>query len=225
MSEPVWIDAIEVGRRIGVPEETFLPPVPGATHKVTVQSWNGDFLKKGIAEISPLKAKGGTVVVSGHVDAWIILALGNSLKPECDVMYGAGLYGPGHDPVATPLITLPMGRLNPDLYFRYSVRTEGDNWYMDYRVDDPNPPLGSPHTFDNDQLPNLVLPVIPADKHLYLYAVGCYYVQVNVTNSYSKYALTVSTSYHDDKVYHCAYSSVPEMKPGDETPRLKESGV
>lgn len=225
MSEQVWIDAVEVGRKIGVPEESFIPPIPGATRKVTVQNWNGEYLNKAIEYIRPYKEKGGTVVVSGHADAWIILGLANSLLPECNVMYGAGLNGPGSSPVATPFILLPMGEKNPNLRFDYTLRTEGDNCYLDYRVDDPNPPKGVVHTFDNSQLPNLVLPVIPANKHLFLYAKGCYYVQVNVTNSYSKYALTVSTSYHDDKVYHCAYSSVPEMKPGDETPRLKESGV
>jgi hypothetical protein len=216
MSELIWLDAIEVGRQVGVPERTFLPPVPGETHYVTEQSWNKEYLKKAIEKIAPYKQAGGTVVITGHVDAWVVLGLGNSLRPECEIQYGAGLDGPGKPATATKLLQLPMGELNPQLRFVHSMRVEGDNCYLAYQVDDPT--RGPGHTFDNDKLPELVLPTIPEGKHLFLYAQACYYVQVNVTNSYAQYAKSVSTAYHDTPVYHCAWSSSPDIEPGDETP-------
>lgn len=225
MSDRIWIDAIETGRKIGVPEKSFIPPIPGETRMVTVQNWNGEYLQKAIELISPCRKQGGTAVVTGHVDAWVILGLAQSLMPECTVMYGAGLDGPDKPAVATPLLTLRMGEKNPKLRFDYRMKVEGDNCYLDYRVDDPDPPRGVVHTFNNEELPNLVLPVIPPEKHLFLYAKACYYVQVNVTYSYSKYALSVSTAYQDAEEYHCAWSSVPAMKAGDAAPRPEWSGI
>lgn len=219
MAEQIWIDIIEIGRQVGVPTRTFIPPIPGETHAVTVQDWDAPSLQKAIDYLAPQKAAGGAVVLTGHVDAWIIIALSRALAPECEVFYGAGLDGPGAPPVATPLIQLPVGEKNPRLRFDYEMRIEGENCYLEYRVDDPDAPPGVVHTFCNDDLPELVLPEVPADKHLFLYAHACYYVQVNVTNSYMRYARSVSTAYLDRPEYRCAYSSDPALRPGDPTPR------
>lgn len=219
MAAQIWIDIINIGRQVGVPTRTFVPPIPGETRAVTVQDWDEPSLQKAIAYLLPQKAQGGTVVLTGHVDAWVIVALSRALQPECEVLYGAGLHGPGTPPVATPLIQLPIGEKNPQLRLDYSLRIEGDNCYLEYRVDDPDAPPGVIHTFNNDDLPALILPEVPADKHLFLYAHACYYVQVNVTNSYTRYAKSVSTAYLDRPEYRCAYSSDASMQIGAPTPR------
>lgn len=220
MSEAVRIDLLELGRKIGVGEESVEYALP-KPRTVTVQHWTKSDILEGIRRISVHKQAGNTVVFSGHAEDWVVVPLARSLMPECRVQYAAvdsKKLSPDRPPVTfdADIIELAMGEKNPALRFDYTLRQDGNHVYLDYSVDEPG--VGF-HTFDHDLAPELVLPPIPADCHLFIHAGASFYVQILVTYSYSRHVLSVSTACHDAPVYCCAASNCADISVGDETIR------
>lgn len=229
--EIILLDVKKLGSEIGVPLHEVRPPVragmklpEGMTEppRIIAQNWSEEWLDRAIAKVAHYKTDyaGRTIAVGADLHVWIVLGIAYSLLPECRIIYAAMKPGSQSEFEYMDFLKLPMGdTLNPELMFDYTMRTEGDCVYIDYCVDDPN--SGKMHSFDNARLPELILPRIPENSHVFLHAVGSYVVQTAVANSYGAYAKSVSTAYHDPAEYHCAISHCEEMKPGQTTPRKR----
>lgn len=229
MSEPILINLEEVGRAINVPEEYITPPVPGARpdQKVLVQNWDKAAIARAVDYLGHYKAEKAHIAVYGHVDAWIVMAIVTALRPDCQVDYAQPNHGHarvgGEDAPAIRVMPFePItvgGAPNPDIYFDVNIIEDQDKVFLTYRADDPN--KEGMHNFDIENLSKLVLPAVGQDKDLYLFGVGAYPVQVQITNTYCQVARSVSTANHSDEVYHCAYSRNPAIQPGDTEPVRK----
>ncbi len=224
MSEAILINVEEVGRAVHVPEEYIVPPIAGARpeQKVLVQSWDRPALERAMEYLAHFKEEKAHVAFYGHVDAWIIMALTDYLRPDCEVDYAQPNHGHSHVEGAPPVLVMPFIDIpvgdtpNPDVFFEISIAVEGSKVFLRYRADDPN--KEGMHNFNLADLPRLVLPRIGSDQDLYLFGVGAYPVQVQVTNTFARYARSVSTANHSDAVYHCAVSQNPDIRPGDTEP-------
>lgn len=221
MDDTKLIDVVGLGRSLGVPEGTFSPPGnPDGRPPMVMQYWTKEHLHGAFDALVELKAQGGRVALVGHIEAWVMLAIARYLMPECRVFYVSPPRPGDAGPVELDLcVPLPLGELNPELNFKYSMHEEGDRLYIDYDVDcsgDDNV-----HTMDPARIPELVLPPIPADRHVFLYGSGPFSAQVAVANAYVPFSKSVSTAYREDAVYYCAVSGCEGIEPGDTVPRVK----
>lgn len=220
MFDPDLIDVVELGRALNVPEGQFTPPIPDGRPPMVMQYWSRDHLRRAFARLAPFKQRGGRAALIGHIEAWVMLALARYLMPECHVYYVSPPRPGETEYVELDLCSpLPLGELNPEMSFVYSIREEGDRLFMEYDVDcsgDENI-----HTIDPARIPELVLPPIPADKHVFLHASGPFSAQVAIANAYVPISKSVSIAYRDDVVYHCAASRGAEIEPGDTFPFIK----
>ena len=192
----------EVGRAVNVPEEYIVPPVPGARpdQKVLVQNWDKAAIDRAVSYLDHYRAERAHIAVYGHVDAWIVMAIVTALRPDCQVDYGQPNHGYVKEENAPTILVMPFepitvgGAPNPDVYFDVSMIEDQDKVFLTYRADDPN--KEGMHNFDLADLKRLVLPAVDPDKDLYLFGVGAYPVQVQITNTYCQVARSVSTAKH-----------------------------
>ena len=221
MDDKKLIDVVELGRALGVPEGLFSPP-GGSDGRppMVMQYWTKAHLRRAFDTLAGLRAQGGCAALVGHIEAWVMLAIARYLMPECRVFYVSPPCPGDAGPVELGLsVPLSFGEPDPALNFRYSMREEGDRLYIDYDVDcsgDDNV-----HTMDPARIPELVLPPVPADRHVFLYGKGPFSAQVAVANAYVPFSKSVSCAYREDEVYYCEASHCAGLEPGDTVPRVK----
>ena len=205
MHEFVLVNIEDIGREIGVP--THIMTSPDGKHQMEIQSWSKPYLQKALRKADVYQ--GQKIILTGHVDPWVTMAVLDRISPE-DILYRV----PMGD---TKLYALAHGEANPDLDVVFTVKEDGNKVFINFNSDKPG---AQGHTFDMSRIAEVIVPDIPAGKHLFVHGLGMYPVQIVVLNELQKSCVSLSTAAHDDQVYTCAICRDGSMEPGDTTPRV-----
>jgi hypothetical protein len=214
-AKKIVIDIREIGEKMGVPKEELL--FPGGL-KFNEQKWGKEHIRKAISEVSfCFDEPENTYLLTDSPAPWITLALIEALKP-LNVLY---LYmRPGGDEIEMCELENVKQIPEPDSNYgvRFDIMEDGDKLFMNFNSDSPDATTLKQHTFDVKNICKLVIPEIPAGKHLFLHARGRYCVMVVLAYNYVKKSKSVSIAYHEND-YTCAVSFSDEIEIGDVTTR------
>ena len=188
---------------IQVPE----PPFDGSGRTMTILRWDRDSIERAIEYLRPVKASSNDVLLIAHASPWVTLAIAGGLSP-C-VCYQ---YVPRWE-MTLPFMDIPHGVPNPEADVFFKVTIEGDFVFIYYEADKPEG--HGIHSFNKDKLSKLVLPEVPAGKHICLYGHGMYIVQTIIAYSYSPGSRSVSTASYEEEEFRCGLSFTNEYHPGD----------
>ena len=215
-SEPqkVIIDIGGLGEKMGVAqEETVIPD----GSKLLVQKWNKAQIQKAVADLKQRYTDPkNTYLVTNSPNPAITLAFIQALQPF-KVLY---LYmKPGGDEIdmceLKKVKQAPAPASNYDANFE--IKEDGDKLFINFNSDSAEAALKG-HTFDIKNTCKLVIPEIPAGKHVFLHAKGRYCVMVAVAFNYVKGSKSVSIACHEED-YTCAVSFSDKIEIGQVTPR------
>jgi hypothetical protein len=209
--ERVIIDLNALGEKMDVPmgEVTF---PDGA--KFNLQQWGREHIEKVIADLQPcFDAPEKTYFVTNSPAPWVTLAVMEALEP-LKVRY---LY-PRADGVELEMFVLEKGVQTPNYDVVFEVVEEGDNLFINLNSDRPESLELKKHTFDTTKLSKVVIPEIPANKHVFIHGKGMFCVLVCVAKNYVRDARSISLAAHDTD-YTCAVSRSDDRRAGDVTPR------
>jgi hypothetical protein len=207
----VIIDLNALGEKMNVPlgEVTF----PDGT-KFRLQQWGNEHIERVIADLAPcLDAPEKTYLVTNSPAPWVTLAVMEALEP-LDVRY---LY-PRADGVELEMFELEKGEQTPNYDVVFEVVAAGDNLFINLNSDRPESLALKKHTFDTTMLSQVVIPEIPAGKHVFIHGKGMFCVLVCVAKNYIADARSISLAAHDTD-YFCAVSRSDDRQAGDMTPR------
>lgn len=211
----VIISVSELGDKIGVlKEETVMPD-----GKMGIaQKWGKDEIQKAVGEVKRSYTDPENIyMVTSSPHPAITLALIQALQP-LHVLY---LYmEPGGDEVE--MCELKKVKQIPSSDSNYGVRFEmiedGDKLFINFNSDSPEATALKQHSFDIKNICKLVIPEIPAGKHIFLHARGRYCVMVTLAFNYIKGSKSLSIARHEDD-YTCAVSFSDEIEVGEVTTR------
>ena len=213
----VIISVEELGKKLGVPgEEIVIPNGETRYH----QQWRIKDIEQAISELqfcfdSPER----TYLLTEISEPWITVALMEALKP-LHVKY---LY-PRSDGTELEMYELKRGEQRPNYDVMFEVVEEGDKVFINLNSDAPDVEKIGHHTFNLDDLSKVVIPDIPAGKHVFVHGKGMYSVMVCIAKNYIKDAKSLSIGCHDTD-YICAVSHTDDLKVGDVTPRTLENNL
>lgn len=204
------IDIAQLGAQIGMEvKEQTLPN--GKVVKSLV--WDQENLLKAVEAIKYLSSEGKPVRITGAAPAWLVSALTHTVHP-CPV----ALYMPqiGKD-VDIPV--LAHGEANPGGEVAFKVTEKGDSVLVEYNMDLPE----GTTTYDENNLPKVVVPEIPQGKAVYLSGRGPNYLTVAIAEAYAHTNSSVSL-FQPGIGYTCSITHSRSKRLGDLTkdPLVKE---
>ena len=214
-SKKVMIEVDKFGEKLDVQQEEVVMP---DGNKGLSQKWGEAEIQKAVSELKNYYNDPDKIyLVTSSPHPAITLAFIQALQP-LNVLY---LYmSPGGDEVE--MCTLPKVSQIPDPDTNYGVRFEiiedGDKLFMNFNSDSPEATALRQHTFDINDTCKLVIPEIPANKHLFLHARGRYCVMVAMAFNYIKDCKSISIARHEDD-YTCAVSFSDDIAIGEVTKR------
>jgi hypothetical protein len=209
--EKVIIDLNALGQKMDIPMAEVTFP-DGAKFKL--QKWGKEHVQKVIADHqycfdTPEKP----VVVTNSPAPWVTLAVIDALKPlKVNYLY------PRADGVELEMYELKKGTQTPNYDVVFEVVEDGDKLFINLNSDRPESLTLKKHTFDTENLSKVMIPDIPAGKHVFIHGKGMFCVLVCVANNYVKDAKSISLAAHDTD-YTCAVSQTDEREVGEEMPR------
>jgi len=216
-AKKVVINLIELGEKMNIPVEEVVIP---NGNKVKVQEWNKEHIKRAITELNYcFNEPQNTYLLTESPDPWVTLALIEALQP-LKVLY---LY-PRADGVELDMCELKKGQQTPNYDVVFEIVQEGDNVFINLNSDRPEATTIGHHTFETGNLCKVVIPEIPAGKHVFVHGKGMYCVMVCVARNYVKNSKSVSLASHDTD-YTCAVSYTDEREIGDVTPRTLKNNL
>lgn len=209
--ERVIIDLNALGEKMDVPlgEVTF----PDGS-KFRLQKWEKAHIQKAIADLQYcFDAPEKTYVVTNSPSPWVTLAVMEALEPlKVNYLY------PRADGVELEMYELKRGTQTPNYDVVFEVVEDGDNLFINLNSDRPESLTLKKHTFDTENLSRVMIPEIPAGKHVFIHGKGMFCVLVCVAKNYVKDAKSISLAAHDTN-YGCAVSHTDEYEVGEETVR------
>lgn len=213
----VIIDVSLIGKKLGVPEDE-IGAVDGSKFKL--QRWNKGHFIKAIEELKYcFKEPEKTYLLTEVPAPWITLALIHALQPlKVHYLYPA----PGGDDLE--MIDLKRGRQSPNYDVDFEVIEQGDNVYINLNSDTPETETTGKHTFDLANLPNVVIPDIPAGRNVFIHGKGMYGVMVCIARNYMSNCRSLSMAAHETD-YICAVSFTKELEVGDVTHRTIQNNL
>jgi hypothetical protein len=216
-AKKVLIDVSQLGKKMNVPEKEVSAP-DGSKFKQ--QLWKKEHIKKAIADLQYCFKEPQSIYVLTEIpEPWITLALIQALQP-LKVHY---LY-PGPGGTELDLGDLNRGKQTPNYDVAFEVVEQGDKVFINLNSDKPEATTTGKHTFDLSNLSKVVIPNIPAGKHVFIHGKGMYGVMVSIAKSYMKDCKSLSMAAHDTD-YTCAVSRTNGMEPGDVTPRTLKNNL
>lgn len=186
--------------------------------------WDAGCYERVLAELAPWRDHPENRYYLTDVPApWLIIALIRALEPA-----RVGYLYMREDGVEVDMCRLARGvkpkEENYDCVFE--VIEDGDRLYLNMNSDRPVADVaanGGPHTFDIANLPKVVIPDLPRDRHIFMHARGRYCVMDVIAWNYLDGARSLSIACHDDD-YICCYSAEPDvLRVGDVTKRTLEN--
>lgn len=214
----VVISIEELGKKMGVPgEEIVIPNGEKRYH----QEWSKEDVKKVISNLQYcFDSPETTYLLTEISEPWITLALMDALQP-LKVKY---LYPTSDNGTELEMYNLKRGEQTPNYDVKFEVFEEGDKVFINLTSDRPDALEVGHHTFDLGNLSKVVIPEIPASKHVFVHGKGMYSVMVCIAKNYIKGAKSLSMASHDTD-YTCAVSFTDELEVGDVTPRTLENNL
>jgi hypothetical protein len=205
MEEKIRVDIEELGRQINVP--FFTRSSPDGKHHMDIQQWSKPYLQQALELVAPYAGK--PVVLSGHVDPWVTMAIRQRILSP-NLIYG----GPQGE---MPQYTLAHGEPDPNLDAVFNILEEDGNVYINFTSDKPGVTEG--HSFNPADIPKIVVPDFPAGTNIFMHGLGMYPVQIAVCGELAKTCGSLFLAAHDAEVYTCAVCNNGLYEPGDTVPR------
>lgn len=213
----VIISVEELGKKFGVSEEEVVLP---NGEKRLHQTWQIKDVQRAISELQYcFSSPKDTYLLTEISEPWITLALMEALKP-LNVKY---LY-PRSNGTELEMYELKRGKQNPNYDVVFEVVEADDKVFINLNSDSPDALKIGHHTFNLDNLSKVVIPEIPAGKHVFVHGKGMYCVMVCIAKNYIKGAKSLSIASHDSD-YTCAVSFTDDLKFGDVTPRTLKNNL
>ena len=213
----VVISVEELGKKFGVSEEEAVLP---NGEKRLHQKWQIKDVQRAISELQYcFSSPKNTYLLTEIAEPWITLALMEALKP-LHVKY---LY-PRSNGTELEMYELKRGKQNPNYDVVFEVVEADDKVFINLNSDSPDALKIGHHTFNLDNLSKVVIPEIPAGKHVFVHGKGMYSVMVCIAKNYIKGAKSLSMASHDSD-YICAVSFTDDLEVGDVTPRTLKNNL
>lgn len=173
------IDIAKLGASIGM--ETKEQTLPNG-RVVNSLIWDQENLLKAIDAVKHLSAEENPVRITGMAPVWLVSALTHTVHP-CPV----SVYVPqiGKD-VDIPVLT--HGEPNPDGEVAFNITEKGDAILIEYNMDLPE----GITTYDEGNLPNVVVPDIAPGKAVYISGRGPNYLTTAIAEAYAHTNSSVS---------------------------------
>jgi hypothetical protein len=212
------INIQELGTKIGVPGEEM--ELPNGQKRIR-QTWQVEDVSKVISDLQYcFDSPETTYLLTEIAEPWMTLAILDALRPlKVKYLYPNPAIG-----TELTMYDLKRGEQTPNYDVKFEVFVEGDNVYINFTSDRPDAMETGGHTFELENLSKVVIPEIPAGKHVFIHAKGMYGVMVCIANNYVKNAKSLSIGCHDSD-YICAVSKTDGLKMGDVTPRTRENNL
>lgn len=181
--------------------------------------WDAQTYENALAALAPWReAPQARYYLTDVPSTWLVVALIRALEPA-----KVGYLYMREDGVEVDMCRLARGvkpkEENYDVVFE--VIEDGDRLYVNMNSDRPVADIaanGGPHTFDIANLPKVVIPDLPRDRHIFMHAKGRFCVMDVIAWNYLDGAKSFSLACHEDD-YTCCYSADPSIRVGDVTPR------
>ena len=218
------IELAQIGKEAGVPTRE----VPGPFGETMYdQTWDKQSLPPVIDLLRTRLEPDGPVAMTGHTDPWVFLAIVYALDLEDRFQFTV----PGG---AHRLISLPHGP-DPEAGVVFRILEEGDRVFVYFDTDPDQPenkvfpqPGEEPgdlsgftpqeHSFDAADIPKIVVPEIPTDKHVFFYGDGIFPAHLVVAHELGKGQRSLWVACHN-KDYACVFCRDGSAEVGDTFPR------
>lgn len=171
--------------------------------------WNQEYLLKAVEEVKHYSSEGKPVRIDGAAPAWLVSALCHTVHP-CPV----SVYVPQieKDEKYVPVGPLRHGEPNPEGEVSFKVTEKGDSVLIEYEMKLPE----GITTYDENNLPKVVVPEIPQGKHVYISGKGPNYLTVSIAESYAHTNPSVSLN-QPGIGYTCSITHSRSKRLGDLT--------
>ncbi len=197
------IDIAKLGAKIGmVPQEKTLPN--GKVVKSLV--WDQENLLKAVAEVKHMSSEGKPVVINGAAPAWLVSALTHMMHP-CLVKVYVPQIGKSVD-----IPKLEHGKTNPDGEVAFKTTEKGDAVLVEYEMDLPE----GFTTYDEANLPKVVVPEVSNGKAVYISGRGPNYLTTAIAEAYAHTNSSVSL-FQPGIGYTCSITHSRAKRLGDLT--------
>ncbi len=204
------IDIAQLGLEIGMEaKEQTLPN--GKVVKSLV--WNQENLLKAVNAIKHLSEEGKPVRITGAAPAWLVLALTHTVHP-CPVSVYMPQIGKDVD-----IPQLAHGEQNSEGEVAFKTTEKGDSILIEYNMDLPE----GITTYDERNLPKVVVPEVAQGKAVYLSGRGPNYLTVAIAKAYAHTNSSVSL-FQPGVGYTCSITNSSAKRLGDliKDPLVKE---
>lgn len=197
------IDVDSLGKELGmVPQERTLPN--GKVVKNLV--WNQESLLNAVKAVKHMSSEGKPVIITGHAPAWLVSALTHTVHP-CLVKLYVPQIGKN---VAIP--QLEHGQMNQDGEVAFKTTEKGDAVLVEYEMDLPEGIM----TYDENNLPKVVVPDVSNGKAVYISGRGPNYLTTAIAEAYAHTNSSVSL-FQPGIGYTCSITHSRSKKLGDLT--------
>lgn len=195
------IDIAQLGAQIGM--ETKEQTLPNGK-VINSLVWDQENLLKAVEAVKHLSNEGNPVKITGAAPAWLVSALTHTVHP-CHV----GLYVPqlGKN---IDIPQLAHGKTNPEGEVAFKTTEKGNSILVEYNMDLPE----GITTYDEENLPKVVVPEIPHGKDVYLSGRGPNYLTVAIAEAYAHTNSSVSL-FQPGIGYTCSITHSRAKKLGD----------
>lgn len=219
-AKKIIIDLTDISRRMGIKSETVTLPNGRVIEHV---EWTKEDFLCSLAYLDEYRASvdaEAEYFVTNSPAPWVTVGVVEYMKPvRLKYMYPV----PGMHELEVGNLRRGFQENNFDVLYELSERDDGFlELYMSSDRDEAGE-LGE-HTFDPKNLYSVMIPEVPADKHILINAKGMYCVMVSVALSLANGSASIWISSHDSDFY-CGYSTVPEYAAGDAMPCLRSNNL
>ena len=197
------IDVLKLGAEIGMEAKEQTLPNGRVVNSLV---WDQENLLKAVDAVKHLSEEGKPVRITGPAPAWLVSALTHAVHP-CPV----SVYVPqiGKD-VDVP--QLEHGETNPEGEVAFKTTEKGDAVLVEFNMDLPE----GITTYDEENLPKVVVPDVPQGKAVFVSGRGPNYLTVAIAEAYAHTNSSVSL-FQPGIGYTCSITHSRSKKLGDLT--------
>lgn len=199
----VTINTQKLAEELGIQPKTRTLPNGRVVEQVV---WNQEYLLKAVDKIKHLSETGKAVRIDGPAPAWLVSAFTHIVHP-CPV----SVFVP-QIKQDIPVGALKHGETNPEGEVKFNVTEQGDSVLVEYEMDLPE----GITTYDENNLPKVVVPEVSQGKAVYISGKGPNYLTVSIAESYAHTNSSVSLN-QPGTGYTCSITHSRAKKLGDLT--------
>ena len=197
------IDIAKLGAQVGMEAKEQTLPNGKVVNSLV---WDQEHLLKAVEAVKHLSEEGKPVEINGAAPAWLVSALTHTVHP-CPVSVYVPQIGKA---VAIP--ELAHGEANPEGEVSFKTTEKGDSVLIEYNLDLPE----GVTTYDEENLPKVVVPEIPEGKAVYISGRGPNYLTTAIAEAYAHTNSSVSL-FQPGVGYTCSITHSRSKRLGDLT--------